>query len=328
MKNIRWGILGTGKIARAFAEDLKYASGAVLQAVGSRTTDQADSFGDLFDIPNRHGSYEDLAADPEVDVVYIATPHTLHAVNSLLCLRSNKAVLCEKPFAINEREAGEVFKEARARNLFIMEAMWSRYFPLYADIWKLINDNVIGDVQFIRAEFGFFSDYDPEARLFNPELGGGALLDIGIYPIDVTQFLMRRPPVSILADAVTDSTGIDLQSSYILRYDNGVMAALSSSLRTDLPNEAIISGTRGSIRVHAPFWHPDTATVQTKGTQTITSPFQGYGYHFEADEVMRCLREGKLESPAMPASETLSRLHIMDAIRGSLGICYPSERSS
>ncbi len=326
MKKIRWGIMGTGKIARVFANDLKYTEGAILQAVGSRSADKANAFGHSFQIPNRHSSYEDLAADPDVDVIYIATPHTYHTDNSLLCLRSGKSVLCEKPFAINEEKAKAVFREAKNSKLFIMEAMWSRYFPLYAKVRELIDNKTIGDVQLIQADFGFFSDYNPEGRLFNPELGGGALLDIGIYPIDLTQYLMRDYPASIQSDAVMNNDGIDLQSSYILRYENGVLATLASSIRTRLPNNALISGTKGSLQLHVPFWHPNKLTVHTEEDKhTIEMPYSGRGYHFEADEVMQCLRKGQLESKIMTHDETLRTIRIMDTIRKSWNLRYPGE---
>ncbi|HKI47403.1 MAG TPA: Gfo/Idh/MocA family oxidoreductase [Balneolales bacterium] len=327
MKKIRWGIMGTGKIARVFADDLTYTEGAILQAVGSRSVDKANSFGNSYQIPNRHGSYEELASDPEVDVIYIATPHTYHATNSLLCLRSGKAVLCEKPFAINEQEASVVFQEANKRGLFIMEAMWSRYFPQYAKVRELIDEKVIGDLQLIQADFGFFSDYNPEGRLYNPDLGGGALLDIGIYPIDFTQYIMRCYPASIQSDAVMSSDGIDLQSSYILRYDNGILATLSSSIRTRLPNAALLSGTKGSIRIHTPFWHSNKITIHTEDDKrTIDMPYKGRGYHFEADEVMHCLRKGQRESQVMTPKETLKTIRIMDTIRKSWNLRYPAER--
>ena len=329
MKKIRWGIMGTGKIARVFADDLKYTEGAVLQAVGSRSADKANAFGNSYQIPNRYGSYEELAGDPEVDVIYIATPHVFHAANSMLCLQSGKAVLCEKPFAINEQEAKAVFEEARRKKLFIMEAMWSRYFPVYTKVRELIDDGVIGDLQFIQADFGFFSDYNPQGRLFNPDLGGGALLDIGIYPIDLTQYLLRAYPVSIQSDAVFSGDGIDLQSSYILRYENGTLATLSSSIRTPLPNAAVISGTKGSIRIHTPFWHPYKITIHTEDDKrTIDLPYKGRGYHFEADEVMRCLRKGHLESNVMTPEESLRTIRVMDTIRKSWNLRYPVEGKS
>jgi predicted dehydrogenase len=323
---IRWGILGTGMIAAKFVEGLSELPDAEVIAVGSRTQASAQAFADTYHIPHRHGSYEGLASDPDVDVVYVATPHNLHRENSLLCLGSGKAVLCEKPFTINATEAEEIIALARQKRLFLMEAMWTRYMPAMRKIRQLLAGGAIGDVRLVFVEFGFRPPFDPHSRLFDPHLGGGALLDLGIYPITLA-WLVLGPPQGITSKATIGSTGVDEQNAIILSYAGGQMALLSSSLQVQTPQEAQIIGTEGRILIHPECWHPTTFTLSQAGKQdeTTTVPTEGNGYNYEAAEVMSCLRAGKLESDLLPLDESLAIMKLLDQIRAQWGLRYPME---
>lgn len=326
-EKIRWGILGTGGIASKFADGLTALPDAETAAVGSRTQESADRFGDKYQIPRRHSSYEALANDPDVDVIYIATPHTFHAENTRLCLEAGKAVLCEKPFAINAQEAQGMVALARQKGLFLMEAMWTRYLPIIVHVRRLIADGVIGEVRMLNADFGFRTGFNPEGRLFNPDLGGGALLDVGIYPVSLAYALFGKP-AEVKTLAGLGATGIDEQSAYLFGYPGGQLALLSSAVRTSTPHEAIIAGTDGMIRIPS-WWNARQFTLTKNGeTSVIELPFHGNGYNYEAAEVMRCLREGLLESDTMSLDETLSIMGTLDAIREQWGLVYPKERGS
>ena len=323
---IRWGILSTGYIATEFAKGLAELPDADLVAVGSRTQASADAFGKRFDVPHRHASYEALANDPDVDVVYVGTPHNLHRENALLCLNAGKAVLCEKPFTINAAEAQEIIETARRKRLFLMEAMWTRFIPAMQKICQMLADGVIGDPRMVMVEFGFRPPFDPKGRLFDPELGGGALLDLGIYPITLA-WLVFGPPTDIISTASIGSTGVDEQNATILSYDQGQLAVLASTLQAQTSHEAQIIGTKGRIRIHRQWWHPTTFTLSLTGTadEVITVPARGNGYNYEAAEVMRCLRESKLESDLMRLDESMEIMNVMDRIRDQWGLRYPME---
>lgn len=323
---IRWGILGTGNIAHKFATGLQAASGAQLVAVGSRTQAAAEKFGNEFNAPRHHASYEALAQDADVDAIYISTPHPFHVSNTKLCLENGKAVLCEKPFTINTREADEVIALARQKGVFLMEAMWTRYLPSLVRTRELIADGAIGEVRMVTADFGFRTGFNEEGRLFDPKLGGGALLDVGIYPISLA-FMLFGAPTEITSKASLGETGVDEQSAYLFGYDNGQIAQLSSATRTETPQEAFILGTEGSIKLHSPWWNATELTLKRNGkpAEVIAPPRVGNGYNYEAEEVGRCLRAGKLESETMTLAETRTILTVMDTIRAQWGLKYPSE---
>ncbi len=327
MDKIRWGILGTGNIAKQFARGLAVLSDADLAAVGSRSQASADAFGDEFDVPRRHPSYAALANDPDVDVVYVATPHNLHRENSLLCLQADKAVLCEKPFAINAGEAEQVIALAREKRLFLMEAMWTRFLPALQQTRQLLAGGAIGDVRMLAADFGFRASFDPQGRLFDPHLGGGALLDVGIYPISLASLVFGAPPSRVSSLAHLGQSSVDEQAAMIFGYDQGQLALLSSATRTNTPQEAVISGTEGQIRIHTPWWQACTLTLSVQGEedQVLRLPFEGNGYNYEAVEVMDCLRGGKTESDLMPLDETLAIMRTLDQIRAQWGLSYPME---
>jgi len=324
---IRWGIIGTGKIAKAFATGLTVLPEAQLVAVGSRSAESANEFANLFGVPHRHASYEGLVNDPNVDVVYVATPNTLHKENSLLCLQADKAVLCEKPFTINAAEAEAVIQLARRKKLFLMEAMWTRFIPLVGKLQQLLADRVIGDLQMLVADLGFWAEFDPLHRVFNPQLGGGALLDLGVYSISLAWMIFGSPS-RITSMAQLGQTGVDEQAAIVLGYDQGQLAILCTSLRTDTPAEAVLMGTQGRIRIHTPIFRPTTLTLSLTDQEdnVIEIPLEGNGYNYQAAEVMRCLQAGKLESDTMPLDETLAIMKAMDQIRAQWGLKYPADK--
>lgn len=322
---IRWGILGTGSIAKLFAQGLQVLPDAELTAVGSRTQEAADHFADAYHIPRRYASYTALANDPQVDVIYIATPHNFHCENTLLCLDAGKAVLCEKPFAINAREAALMVTRAREKGLFLMEAMWTRYLPVIVRARQLIAEGAIGDVRLVTADFGFRTSVEAESRLFNIHYGGGSLMDVGIYPLALTYMLLGMPS-RIQGMAHLGETGADEQAAWIFGYPDGQMAVMSSAIRTNSQQEARIAGTEGLIRIPE-FWHAREMTLSVNGKpdQVIAPPFEGNGYNYEAAEVARCLRAGQLESQVMSLDESLAIMNTMDAIRAQWGLRYPAD---
>jgi predicted dehydrogenase len=326
---IRWGILGTGNIAHQFARGLAVLPDAALVAVGSRAQETADAFGAEFDVSNRHASYEALAADAEVDVVYISTPHPFHHANTLLCLNGGKHVLCEKPFAMNAQQAREMIATARAHSLFLMDAIWTRFLPAMVKTRKLLAKGAIGDVRMLLVDFGFRAQFNPEARLFNPKLGGGALLDVGIYTVQLASMVMGGPPSEIAALAALGETGVDEQTAMTLKYAHGQLAQLSCAVRTATRQEAWIYGTEGRLHLHSPWWRGTKVSLwQATGSEngtTLDLPFEGNGYNYEAAEVMRCIRAGRLESDVMPLDESLELMETLDAARAQWGLQYPDE---
>ena len=324
---IRWGIIGTGYIADLFAKGLTVVPDAELLAVASRTQAGAEAFATIHNVPRRYDSYAALAADPDIDVIYVSTPHPMHAENALMCLEAGKAVLCEKPFTLNAGEARHVIQTARDKGLFLMEAMWTRYFPVMVRVRDLLSAGVIGDVRLLNVDFGFRTTYDPQHRLFNPELGGGSLLDVGIYPISFASMVMGKP-TRITGMAELGQTGTDDQSVYVFGYDNGALAMLASAVRTETPHQAVINGTEGRITVQPQFWRPTKLTLEVYGKEKseIHLPIIGNGYNYQAVEVGRCLREGLLESSVMPLDESIELMETLDALRAPWGLKYPSEK--
>ena len=323
---VRWGILGTGNIARQFATGLAAVADAELAAVGSRSSETANSFGERFDIPRRHATYEDLAADPEVDAVYVSTLHPMHRDNSILCLEAGKAVLCEKPFTINARQADDVIAVARERGVFLMEAMWTRFLPAVVKVRQWLDEGAIGEVRMVQADFGFRSGFNPQGRLFSPDLGGGALLDVGIYVLSFASMVLGPHPEAVESTAEIGATGVDEQSAFLLRYADGQIAVLSCAVRTSTPAEARIIGTEGRIHLHGPFFRATTITLTSGDNEThLDLPLEGNGYNYEAREVGDCLRAGRLESDTMPLGETRAVVDLMDRIRAQWGVKYPME---
>jgi predicted dehydrogenase len=323
---IKWGILAPGNISRKFATGLGSLPDTELLAVGSRNQESADAFGEIFSIPRCYNSYEALANDPDVDVIYIGSPHSFHKEHTLLCLNAGKAVLCEKPFAINLSEAQQMVTTAREKKLFLMEAMWTRYLPHMVKVKEIVASGTIGEVRMLKADFGFCADVNPAGRLFNPELGGGGLLDVGIYPVSLSHQLFG-PPTEIKSFANLGTTGIDEEATMLFRHSQGQMSLLSSAVRLDTPWESFILGTKGRLQIHRPWWSPTNLTLFVSGKDPeyikVDCPLNGYNY--EALEVNQCLREGKLESATMPLGESLEIMKTLDILRKEWGLKYPME---
>ena len=325
-RRIHWGILATGKIADAFATALRQLDDAELVAVGSRGAASAEEFGERHGIPHRHPSYEALAADPQVDVVYVATPHSLHRDNTLLCLEAGKAVLCEKPLGVNAAQVREMIDAARRRRLFLMEAIWTRFHPASRRWRELVAEGRIGEPSLVRASFCMRAPRRPGSRLFEPTLAGGALLDVGIYTIELAQAAYGTRPQRISGLAHLGPTGVDERSGTVLDFGDGRLAVLTSASRTRAPNDALIAGDRGWVRLHDPFWHPQRLTVASGDErQELELPYRGNGYVDEAEEVGRCLAAGELESAVMPLDDSLAIAETLDRIRAEWGLAYPME---
>ncbi|MFD1953123.1 Gfo/Idh/MocA family protein [Paenibacillus thailandensis] len=325
-KSIKWGILGTGGIAEKFTSDLAYATYGEAAAVGSRTLESAKRFADKFGIPQAHGSYEELANDPDIDAIYIATPHPFHKENVLTCLKAGKAVLCEKPFTINSGDLEELTSYAKENGLFLMEGMWTRFLPAVIRAKEWIRDGRIGEVLHVKADFGFRTTGNPEGRMLNPALGGGALLDVGIYVVSFASMIFGAEPEKVISTAHIGETGVDEQNSIILEYGSGKTAALSSAIRVELANEAYIFGTEGYIHLPS-FFNAKTVTLLRHGqvVDQYKDERKSLGYNFEADEVARCLNNGRTESGGIPLDESLAIMKLMDAVRQQWGLRYPME---
>ena len=310
---LRWGIMGTGGIAGAFAEDLKLTGSGVVAAVGSRSADSADRFADRLGVGTRHSSYEALANDPDIDVVYVATPHPVHHGNARLALEAGKPVLVEKPFTMNAEEARDLVALARERGLFLMEAMWTRFLPHVQHIRELLPR--LGDVVTVTADHGQWFAEDPAFRLFAPELGGGALLDLGIYPVSFASMVLGAPD-RVVGLAAPAFTGVDAQMSMLFGYASGAHAVLNCTLRAVSPTTATIVGTDARIEVEGPFYAPASFTLIPREGDRSRFEYvdEGRGLRHQADEVARRLAAGETESPHMPLDETVSIMATMDAV--------------
>jgi predicted dehydrogenase len=327
MNKLRWGIMATGGIANKFAQALTDLEDAEILSVASRTQENADAFGNRWNIPRRYASYESLAADPDVEVIYIATPHSHHYENMLLCLGAGKHVLCEKPLTLTAWEASKCINLARQNGVFLMEAMWMRFFPLMTRVRQWVNEGKIGQVHMVQADLYERFDFDPSHRLYDPALGGGALLDLGIYPISFATMLLGIPD-HVTSHAHLAPTGVDELDTMIFAYNNGIPALLSTSMKVNKPNEAFIAGTKGYIKVHEVFLLADRLTLHINGEepQEMSFPFRSNGMIHEAEHVHECLRTGKLESSIMPLDESLQLMQLMDSLRCEWGVEYAADK--
>lgn len=327
MQKIRWGILGPGNIARKFALGLQETTRARIQAVASSNPERAANFAQDFQVPTVHASYEELAADPEVDIIYIATTHNFHEKHALLCIEAGKSVLVEKPLATNLLQAQNIVDAASEKGVFLMEAMWTRFLPAWVEIRKWIAEDLIGEIKYLKADFGFHGEWDPLNRKFNPDLAGGALLDIGIYPLALAYMLFGEEPISVGTSASLCETGVDEQSAFLFGYQHGAIAELSSTFLGNTANDAIIIGTKGQIRVPF-FWKGQEAFLDVHGeeSQHIKLPYISSGLQYQAEHVMDALQAEKQEVALMPWAETLRITQRMDMLRESWGMKYPWEK--
>jgi len=322
---VGWGILATGKIANAFARNLSLLPDARIAAVGARRLESAQAFAREYDGEAAYGGYERLVEDPNVDVVYVASPHGLHHEHVLLALEAGKPVLCEKALTVNAAQAEELVAVAREQRLFFMEAMWMRCNPLIRRLQQLLADGGLGTVQQVRADLGWVVDAPATDRLLAPELGGGALLDLGIYPLTFAHLFLGEPE-SVAATAALSELGVDLNIALSLGYPTGAVASLSASMTAWSPRTASIATDRGRFDIPAAFHEPTTATWTSDGrTETVSEQVIGTGLANEALEVMRCLRSGEIESPLVPHEDSLSLMRLMDRIRRDIGVRYPGE---
>jgi dihydrodiol dehydrogenase / D-xylose 1-dehydrogenase (NADP) len=326
-KKIRWGIMGCGWIADKFVGDLPLTKHGQLVAVGSRSKVNAKQFAAKHGGARAHGSYEELAADPDVDIVYVATPHPWHMENTLLAIRHGKHVLCEKPIAINAKQARRMIAAAQNKGVFLMEAMWTRFFPAIIQARKWLANSRIGKVLAIEADFGVHFKVGPEHRIFNLVLGGGALLDLGIYPVSLASMIFRAQPHKIVSTVRKTTEGVDKHAVIGFEYSDGATAAISTSSIVQMKNEARIFGDKGMITVHDLFICPNRLTLvpTDKKPKTIDFSYDGHGMHFEADHVHQCLRKKQLQSDILPLEETLSIMRTMDKIRRQWKLKYINE---
>ncbi len=324
-QKVRWGIAGLGNIAHKFAEDLKLVPDAELTAVGSRNIDKAAAFAREHRVEAYYGSYLELFKSPEVDVIYIATPHTSHAQLSIQCMDQGKHVLCEKPMGTNRAEVEKMIHVALRNNVFLMEALWSRFNPSIDQVYERINKGDIGKVSYLRADFAFYSlDRSTEGRLLNPALAGGSLLDIGIYPVFLA-YLVLGMPQKILATSNFFTTGVEIQTGIVLSYPNA-MAVLYSGLNSRSEMKAEISGTNGSFTL-LPRWHETQGyTLEKSGeTEHFEMPTPGKGYSYEIEEVNSCIRSGKIQSEKWSHGNSVDLHWILDEIRSVAGVKFPFE---
>lgn len=326
---VRWGILGCGRIARKFAADLRLVADAELRAIASRNQETLELFAKDFPCKHRHNNYEGLASNEEVDVIYVATPHSHHYEHAMLCLNHNKAVLCEKAFAINSRQAKEMVQTARKKEVFLMEALWTKFLPHYKKLQELLQQKTLGNIKSVLVNFGFNTAGNPAQRLFDPSLGGGTLLDIGIYNVFMTISILGKPDF-IEATMTPAATGVDEQIAVLFKYNSGAMAQLFSSFVTNLPTQAEINGTAGCITLTSRFYEPST-TIQLSSKVPYEREIiavakeAGFGYQYEARHVNECLKMGLIESPIMTHADTLLLMEILDRIRTKAGIKYPAD---
>lgn len=319
MRMVRWGLVGPGEIAAGFAEAMQRVEDGVILAVASRSQERATVFGDRFGIDRRYSDYASLAADPAVDIVYVATPHARHEQDTLALLRAGKHVLCEKPLGMDAGQARRMAEEARARGLFLMEGMWSRFLPAYRTLTDLIDGGRIGEPLLVEADFGMRWPIEPEHRLFAPELGGGALLDLGIYPIQLCSLVLGSVE-HVVADGSIGTTGVDEQVAAVLRHRGGRLGVVKTAIRTVMTCTARIAGTDGSIDLPAFMHCPDHLTLTTRpgGAERIDASYEGNGLQFEIAEVNRCVQQGLTESPVMTLDESIAVASTLDAVRAQV----------
>ncbi|MDF7823266.1 Gfo/Idh/MocA family oxidoreductase [Pontiellaceae bacterium B12227] len=330
MKKIQWGIIGCGGIAHVFATSLQALEEGELLACASRTPGKAQEFSDKHDIERTYSDYESLVADPDIDAVYIATTHNFHYENAKLCLENGKHVLCEKSFTVNTVQARELIELAKTKKLFLMEAVWTRFLPAIVKLQEALQEGVIGDIKTVTASFCLGREFPDEHRLKNINLAGGALLDLGIYPISLADIVFGKRPDRIQSSVVKANTGVDESSFYLFDYDDGSRATLFSSLTNNMPNEAIISGTEGYIRVPL-FWAAKQYHIhrQDEEPDIVSADYaDGENFRFEIAHAMECIRAKKMESEVYPLSKTIEIMETMDTLRTQWNLQYPEEKTA
>ncbi|MEM1057826.1 MAG: Gfo/Idh/MocA family oxidoreductase [Verrucomicrobiota bacterium] len=325
-----WGIIGTGNICRRMSQALASLPEAQLAAVGSRRQETADAFARDFGIDRAYDSYAGVFNDPRVEIVYIGTPHNLHHANAMEALEAGKHVLLEKPLCVNALEAREVFEKARAQKLFVLEAFWYRFHPIWDEVRSWLKEGRIGEVRHVQAVFGFAAKRDPESRLFNPQLAGGALLDLGCYPVNaISMAYGGEQPTGVFSKMIPAPTKVDLTSSTTFTYgdgDDGRIATFQCTLDLPLPPELVIFGTEGQIHLDAPFLNTETARVGGGSRyENVRVHAEAHPYAYQAIHLMERLRDGQLDSDILPLEESLNVMKTLDTIRAAWGLRYPFE---
>lgn len=327
-KTYNWAILGCGKIARKFSSDLKLLPNARLYATASRDLNRASEFAETFGFEKAYGNYKEMVADPKVDIVYIATPHSFHREHAILCMNHKKAVLCEKAFAINSREVKEMIECARKNKTFLMEAFWTRFQPSFQKALEIIRSGELGQLKIVRSDFAFNSPKDPVKRLYNVDLGGGSLLDIGIYPVFVSLITLGKPS-QIKTMAEFSSTGIEETIMMSFRYPGGEMASLISSFASYSSIQTEFYCEHGYLRLNKRWFTPTQVIVWKEGEEgekiLMSEPVAGLGYNLEAAHVMECLDVGKTESDLMPLSFSLNLMELLDQVRRDAEIVFAKQ---
>jgi dihydrodiol dehydrogenase / D-xylose 1-dehydrogenase (NADP) len=326
-KKIQWGILGCGTIANEFAYDLAYTINSELVAAGSRSLEKARAFAKKYKAKRFYGSYQDLVKDNDVDVVYVATPHPFHNENTLQAVSAGKAVLCEKPAALNARQFLRMKNAAAKKGVFLMEGMWTRFFPVMCILKRWLDEKQIGDILEVKADFGFHFKVPAGHRIHNMKLGGGALLDLGIYPVSLASFVYHKQPRKIISIVHKEKSGADEQDSILFQYENGASASLSCTSRVMMKQQVCIYGTKGMILIPDNFYRPTEITLKMEGQAEKTYNFlhPGTGFQYEIDHVADCVSKGKLQSDIMSLNESLEILQTMDKIRKQWNLKYPNE---
>jgi len=311
----KWGILGAARIAHKFAEGLKILPNAERYAVAARSLERAKTFKEKHGFTKAFGSYEEMLADPDLDVVYIATTNNLHYEHTMMCLEAGKAVLCEKPFASDLSQVKQMVEKAREKNVFLMEALWSRFIPSTIQFKEQVENGAIKRPMLLQCDFGFISPFDPYNRIYNPELGGGSIPDIGIYPIFTAMYLFGKPE-SIEVMSVAAPTGTDWTTSILFKHKKKEISMLTSSFEMILDNEARVYGEGGYLKLHSMFHMPTRLTLRTNDGRETDIPLNhvGNGYNYEAAEVMDCLDKGLIESPSLPHAFSIELMEVLEEV--------------
>lgn len=325
-RKINWGIIGPGRIAHNFVQGINVLEDANLYAVASRNEKRANDFAGQYKIEKTYNCYEDIIADPKVDAIYIATPHRFHFEQCMMALTYGKPVLCEKPITVNALQLNKLITTAKNNNVFLMEALWTRYLPIYEVVKTWLDEKLIGDIKLLTSTFGFVFERDLSDRKFNRDLAGGALLDLGVYQVSTSQWVMRKNPVSFTANGLLGETNVDEMLAVNLQYDDGAVSQFSCNFLSANENSFIIYGAKGNIKIHNNFWAATKATLYLNDKEmTITKPFKASGFEYQIEEATKCIINKDLESSIMPHSQSLANMKLMDSIRKEIGLKYSFE---
>ena len=336
MKQVKWGIVGTGNISTQFAQGLQLVEHAQIAAVASRNIDSAKRFAQAFDIPKSYGSYADMAKDTELEIIYIGTPHPQHYENVMLFLEAGFAVICEKPLGVNAAQTEKMIAKAREKNVFFLEGMWTRFFPAFKQALHWVKSGRIGQPKMLQASFGYDGSANKKQWRFSHDMAGGALLDVGIYPLALTFAMFSPDPLKVTSSAHVEN-GVDEYNTFTFEYSDGRIAVLSDGIGVWLNNNVFIAGTEGCVQLNDAWWHPSKAEL-VPSSEIVTrnpelcdvfdQPFPSFGFQFEAAAVQQYYLEGRKEAPEMPLDETLKIAKMMDRLRKDWNLVYREDNES